>query len=391
MTKKYTYAVIGSGMQGSAEGYDLAVLGDSKKIYMADQNINAAESACLRINRLSERNVAVPVELDATDVRAVKELLKDADTCCAAAHYKLNPVLTQAAIETQTHFCDLGGNTDVVLEQYKYHELAQKNGIVVIPDCGLAPGLGNILAARSLEMMQCNSIQIRCGGLPQNPKPPLGYHLVFSVSGLTNEYTGMCREIRNGKIVEVPAFTEMEELVFPEPVGRCEAFLTSGGTSTGPDNFLGRVHDFGYKTVRYPGHFEKVRAMIDMGFLDLEPVEIETATIIPRNVFHVLAKNKLAFPGEKDLVVLRVISEGTSKTGSPQRIIQEMMDYYDDRTGYSAMERTTGYAATAVAIMMTKGEIPPGVHPLERVINGDEIIKELSKRKIMIKTSIQDI
>ncbi|HPQ38879.1 MAG TPA: saccharopine dehydrogenase NADP-binding domain-containing protein, partial [bacterium] len=230
------YAVIGCGKQGTAEGFDLAQYGSARTVIMADRDITRAREAADRINALTGTDTARAVSVDASDETALTALLMEngVRTCCGAAHYALNLAMTRAAIAAGANFCDMGGNTGVVHHQHKLHDAAVRKGVSVVPDCGIAPGTANVLAARAIRTIDCDSIRMFCGGLPQNRALPLGYRAVFSISGLTNEYTGMCIEIRNGKIVEVPAFTEKEAIELPDPVGRCEAFLTSGGTSTGP-------------------------------------------------------------------------------------------------------------------------------------------------------------
>ncbi len=386
MAGNFKYALIGSGMQGTAEGYDLARFGDAERVIMCDLKGDIAAQAAGRINDLTGTDIAESLEIDVKDTGSLISLLKQVDTCCGAAHYALNLDLTRACIEAGCHFNDMGGNTGVVHNQHHLHQQAVNAGVSVTPDCGLAPGLGNTLAARSFDKMEVEDIQIRCGGLPQTPKPPLDYSIVFSVAGLTNEYTGMCVEIRDGTIVEVPAFTELESIEFDAPVGKCEAFLTSGGTSTGPWSFQGKLNNYGYKTVRYPGHFEKIRTMIDMGFLDLNPVLVGNNEVIPRDVFHVLAESRLNDPDGHDLVVLRVVSRGRDSEGQPITMVQNMVDYHEEKTGFTAMERTTAYSASIVAIMMTRGELKPGVHPLELSVNGDTFVNELARREIHVKT-----
>lgn len=390
MADLYTYAVIGSGMQGTAEGYDLARFGNASRVYMADIHKETAEASAETINRLTGTDIATGIELDARHNRQVSSFLKKVDTCCAATHYQHTFDLARAAILAGCNFCDLGGNTSVVQRQHTLNSDAIAHGVTVIPDCGLAPGLGNVLAARAIKKMECLDIQIRCGGLPQNRDLLLGYRIVFSIEGLTNEYTGMCVEIRNGEITQVPAFSEREDIFFPEPVGPCEAFLTSGGTSTGPYSFHGKVQNYGYKTVRYPGHFDKMRTFIDLGFLDIEPIRVKNMQISPRDVFHVLANTRLAYPNEKDLVILRVTATGFSHEGHPLTLIQDMMDFYDPKTGFSAMERTTAFSAAIVAIMITQNDIEPGVLALEKAIDGDYYVEQLGLRGINVFTKYLD-
>jgi len=186
MSENYKYAVLGSGMQGTALGYDLARFGGASRIIMCDIRNDAAQVAAGRINVLSGKSIAEGHQLNAEKLEETKSLLSDVDTCCGAAHYALNLGLTRISIDSGCHFCDMGGNTGVVRQQHKLNSRAKEKGVSVIPDCGLAPGLGNTLAARALDHMNCTSIQIRCGGLPQNPQPPLGYAIVFSVAGIHN-------------------------------------------------------------------------------------------------------------------------------------------------------------------------------------------------------------
>jgi lysine 6-dehydrogenase len=393
MSKEFCYSIIGSGMMGTAVGFDLARFGDASKIFMVDRLEEKATEAAQRINRLTGDEIATGVSLEVSNEKDLVSFLKSkkVNACCGAAHYALNVMLSRACLEAGSNFCDMGGNTKVVKKQHQLHAEALNKGVCIVPDCGLAPGLGNILAARALKMMDCDDVQIRCGGLPQKPKPPLGYRIVFAVEGLTNEYTGMCREIRDGKIVEVPAFTEKEDIEIPLVLDWAEAFLTSGGTSTGPDSFLGKVRNYGYKTIRYPGHYDKVKTLIDLGFLDLIPVKIGTNEVVPRELTHELFKSKLVFPDDKDLVVLRVTAQGYNSNEERTVMIQEMFDYSDDKTGFSAMERTTAFPTSVIAIMMTHEQIYPGVAYLELVIDGDVMIEELAKRNIVIKTTSERI
>lgn len=384
------FAVIGSGKQGTAQGYDLARFGLADSIVMADRDFEVARSAANRINRLVDQKVCEPVKIDGSNENEIAAMLKHhkVTTCCGAAHYALNLPLTLASIVAGANFCDMGGNTGVVHQQHRLNSLAIEKNVAVIPDCGIAPGTANVLAARAINAMKCDSVNIVCGGLPQSRDLPLGYRVVFSVQGLTNEYTGNCVEIRNGRIVEVPAFTEKEELELPSPVGRCEAFLTSGGTSTGPWSFLGKVGRYGYKTVRYNGHYDAIRTMIDMGFLSQSPVETDTGSVIPRELFHTLASRYWDYPEARDLLIMQVTAHGTDREGKSVTMVQDLIDYEDIETGFTAMERTTAYSAAIVAIQLNQGKIKPGVHPLELAIDPDVMVEELKKRDIAVSTRI---
>lgn len=389
----FVYAVIGCGMQGTAEAYDLAKFGNARRILMADRDIGKAQFSVSRVNRLTGRSIACPLGIDASDISAVTRMLVDqsVDVCCGAAHYSLNQSLTRASIAAGAHYCDMGGHTGIVMEQHALQDDAVAAGVSVIPDCGIAPGTANVLAARALHHIDCDSVRIFCGGLPQRRDLPLGYRVVFSLAGLTNEYTGQCMEIRDGRRVEIPAFSEREELILPEPLGCCEAFLTSGGSSTGPLSFAGRLKHYSYKTIRYPGHFDAVRAMIDLGLLNLEPLEVNGRTIVPRDVFHVLASRYWDFPDEPDLLVMRVVASGRNPAGHTVQMIQDLLDYQDPDTGFTAMERTTAYSTAIVASGLAAGVFETGVLFLEQAMDPERLVVELARRGIRITTTINPV
>ncbi|MFQ6090597.1 MAG: saccharopine dehydrogenase family protein, partial [Candidatus Bipolaricaulia bacterium] len=230
--------------------------------------------------------------------------------------------------------------------------------------------------------------RIWCGGLPQHPKPPLDYKLVFSIEGLTNEYFGRAYALRDGRVVELETFTELEEVRFPPPVGRCEAFITAGGTSTCPWTFEGKLERYEYKTVRYPGHYEKVKVMRDLGLLDSEPARIGGVEVTPRELFHQVVPPRIAFPQDPDLVVLRVACLGEDQ-GGLHKVQLDLMDFQHEATGFSAMERTTAFPAAIVAAMIAEGGLERGVVPLERSVPPEPFIAELARRGLQITETVE--
>ncbi|PKL74395.1 MAG: saccharopine dehydrogenase, partial [Candidatus Melainabacteria bacterium HGW-Melainabacteria-1] len=170
----------------------------------------------------------------------------------------------------------------------------------------------------------------------------------------------------------------------PEPLGECEAFTPSGGTSTCPWTFAGQVKTFEYKTIRYKGHYEKFKVLKDLGLLELEPVEVDGQQVIPRHLFHAVATPRLSFAGEKDLVVLRATCKGT-KNGQPKTLEYTIVDYQDDATGYNAMSRMTGFPASIVSIMQARGETLKGAVPLEKSVPTAPFLQELEKRGIRLE------
>ncbi|MBI4575041.1 MAG: saccharopine dehydrogenase NADP-binding domain-containing protein [Planctomycetes bacterium] len=379
------YVVLGAGRQGTAAAYDLAVHGGAASVLLADADAVRAREAAARVNRLASRDVARGVALDAGDPVAVRGLLEGQDAALSALPYRFNVEVTRAAIAGRCHLADLGGNTGVVRTQHAMHREAEAAGVTVVPDCGLAPGLGNTLAVHALgQQDRTYRLRVRCGGLPERPVGPLGYKLVFSPEGLTNEYTGPAQVLRGARRVEVEALTEPEELVFEEPVGRCEAFITSGGLSTLPWTLEGRLAELDYKTVRYPGHLEKLRLLAELGLLETRPVALRSASVAPRELLHALLEERLRYPEVTDRVVLRVVAEG-ERSGRPHRLELEVHEVHDPITGFTAMERTTAFPAAIVVAQCAAGELAPGARPLEVAVPPGPFVERLESRGIQVR------
>jgi lysine 6-dehydrogenase len=223
-------------------------------------------------------------------------------------------------------------------------------------------------------------VRLRCGGLPQRPRGPLGYQLTFSIAGLTNEYLGEAEVLRSGRRLLLPTLDELEELNLPEPLGRCEAFTTSGATSTLPRTYQGRLRELDYKTVRRRGHCAKVRAMRDLGLLSDEPVVVPGGRVRPRDVFHAVAETALAGDGP-DLLVLRAEASGRHQGRARRRRI-EILDLQDEATGLTAMQRMTGFPAAMVAQALARGEAEPGAKPLELALPAAPLVDGLAARGI---------
>lgn len=368
--------LLGAGRMGLGAAHDFAAQPDVERVTIADVDPERAQLVAAAIGAK-----AVPVVLDVRDRSSVVALMRDHAAVLSCVVYRLNAALASAAVEAGTNFCDLGGNNDVVAAELALDAQARARGVNVIPDCGLAPGMVAVLVAHAAARFEkLDSIRIRVGGLPQNPLPPLDYQLVFSVEGLINEYVERARVIREGKIAEVDSMTELESLEFPAPFGTMEAFQTSGGTSTLPETFLGRVRELDYKTIRYPGHCEKFRTMIDLGLCSSQQLHIDGTAIAPRRLFGELLLRNLPQEGP-DVVLVRVeVSDGT------RTLRYDIIDRFDPATGLSAMMRTTAFPAAIVALMMARGQIAEkGALPQERCVPADLFMKELARRGIAVR------
>jgi lysine 6-dehydrogenase len=384
----FRYAVLGAGRQGTACAYDMLKFGDADSVVLADFSLTAAQAAAARVNALLDTDRANGVQLDVRDSEAVVSFLEDVDAFLSAVPYYLNMGITRAAVRAGASMCDLGGNTDLVREQLDSDAAARESGISIIPDCGQVPGMGTTLMVYAMSLLdEPDEVFMWDGGLPLHPRPPFDYLLTFNIEGLTNEYAEPPIFLRHGKPTLVPTMDELEELEFPPPVGRLEAFTTGGGVSTMPWTFQGKLKTLQNKTVRYPGHFGQLRAYYDLGLWKTDPVGVGDQEVVPRQLFHALFEPMVSFDDDKDVVVIRIRATG-KKEGRRTEVILNLMDFYDEGTGFTAMERTTGWDAAIVAGMMARGQTPRGAMPVELAVPASLFVEELAKRGIHVQTSV---
>lgn len=374
--------VLGAGLQGSACAWDLLRSDDVERVVLADLDPDRIPPFLepWRNDPRLER-----VRVDARDAAAVRALLEPCDAVMNALPYFFNDAISKLAAEVGRHCCDLGGNTEIVFRQMEDDAAARSAGISIVPDCGLAPGMVNILAAAGMAGLdEVAAVRIYVGGLPQEPMPPLNYQVVYSLAGVLDYYTTPSWVVREGRPRQVEALSEVEDVDFPEPLGRLEAFHTAGGLSTMAWTHEGRVRTMEYKTLRYPGHAEIMRAIRELGLLDLDPVAVDGQQVVPRDLFIACARPRLEKPDGRDLVALRVIVEGT-RDGSPRRISWELVDHFDEETGISAMERTTGFSLAITGRMQAAGQVEPGVRTPDQAIDAETYLEALADRGIHVR------
>lgn len=385
----FQYLILGAGRQGTACAYDLVRFGGADRIVLGDANGIFAKKAVGRLRSLLPSSLELRLEAAsvlADNRAALVAGMRGMSAVISAVPYYLNPGVAEAAVEAGVPMSDLGGDIGVVWEERRLSKAAAEAGISIIPDCGLAPGLNNILAVHAMSRLdRPRSVRIYCGGLPRVPRPPLEYLLVFNLEGMLNNYFGKAYVLRGGKVTEIESFSELEEVVFPKPLGRCEAFVTAGATSTSPWTFEGRLESYDYKTVRYPGHYEKIKLLRDLGLLETRPVNIKGTSVSPRDLFVKSVGDRIAYPEDRDLVILRVSCRGKKGRRAAEARV-EILEFHDPVTGFSAMERTTGYSTGIVAAMQAKKEIrESGVLRLEEAVPPGRFVEELGRRGIRVR------
>lgn len=382
----YSYVVFGAGRQGTAAIYDLLTCCEADRVLVVEPNAAACERARERLVRIGVEHaeaVTFARSAGASDLRGT-------DVALSCAPYRFNADLTRLALEAGVAFCDLGGNPDVVTQQER---IARETGagLAVVPDCGVSPGLSNILAVHLAREHKADEIRVRCGGLPITESAadnPLKYKLVFDPHGLISEYSGRVPVLREGRLEFVEALSCIE----PFEGGRLEASPTSNNSPqvVAYLQSLG-VREYDYMTLRYPGHWEQVRAWRSKGFL------CGNAEADARLAQELADNTALRYDPsrDRDRLILDVL--GSAGMRGARAGLRQYCGFHLDvpadlRTGFSAMELTTSWGGTMVAhyLAMHRGteRVPTGFATPEQFIATGWVVDELHRR--LSGTSIGD-
>lgn len=396
---RYRYVILGCGRQGTASALDLARFGEADRILLADADEERAEALRARLDSWLQEDEAPDfrvARVDASDTTDVGRALEGADAAVAAVPYRFLLGVTEAAIAAGTHVCDLGGHPETVEEQLEMDERARAAGVAVVPDCGQAPGMATTLTMLALEMVpDPDRLELWDGGLPVDPEPPLDYRLTFDIRGLTNEYDGPSWVIREGQPTALESLEKRQEVTFPPPLGRLEAFTASGTSSTLPWSLQGEVREFISRIVRHPGHLDAVRTLKELGLLELEAVEVDAAgssgervEVLPRRVTEAVLEPRLSGEGPvEDVVVVRVHCTGR-RNGDRVRSEVDLMTFSDPETGLTAMQRCTGFDAAIVAAMAARGKLEPGISVREHSVDPERYVEELGRRGMDVERRV---
>lgn len=372
--------VVGCGNIGSVAAEDLAKSMKSVQVVVADCEKARAKAVAEKIGM---DNVSW-IQLDVKNRRQLQGSLKDFNVIMGFLPGNLGYELTKACIDAQKDLVDVSFTAE---DPLTLNDEALKAGVAIVPDCGLAPGISNVLVGHAAaELDKVQAVHIMVGGLPEKPVPPLGYVITWSPESLIDEYTRKARIVKGGKQAEDEVLSGVEEIDFPNFV-KLEAFLTDGLRTL--IQTIGGAEEMWEKTLRYPGHVEKIKVLKDLGFLEDRQVELSNGiSVSPRRLTVKLLAEKLWKPEVKDIVALKVDVFGVKK-GKPARYVYHLLDYFDKKRGITAMARTTAYPTSIVAQLMLKGAVKEkGVVPPERIGMNDELFKlfceELKERGIKI-------
>ena len=374
--------VLGAGLMGKEVARDLVKSAEVEQVILADVVLAKAEQFKAELGS----NKMEAVQLNAESDDELRAVIGRGDVVVNALFYAFNEKVAQAAIDMKVHAVDLGGHIGGVTEKVmQLNEQAQTAGVTSVPDLGVAPGMINILTGYGASKLdEIESIKLYVGGIPTEPKPPLHYTRVFSLEGVFDHYTEPSKMIQKGKLVEVPSMTGIEPIYFDE-FGVLEAFYTSGGISTLYKTFP-NVKTLEYKTIRYKGHADKFKLLVDLDFLSKDNfVQVDGQDVSVRTVVREALKKKLELGKKVDAVLLRAIIVGEVKQ---EQITYEyeMVVKKDVEANVTAMARATANTVSVVAQMIGNGTIEKrGVYPPEQIVPGNEFIEQMAKRGVDIK------
>jgi lysine 6-dehydrogenase len=348
-----TIAVLGAGMVGRAIALDLA----------KEHAVTAFDLSNNHLQLLHQRNPAIKIAAaDLQDYACYTDFLDPFDIVVTAVPGFMGYKTLQAVIETGKNVVDISFFPEDALE---LDELAKSMNVTAITDCGVAPGVSNLVLGRYNEDMEVREFECYVGGLPKERKPPFEYIAPFSPVDVIQEYLRPARLVENGEIITRPALSEREIMHFAE-VGDLEAFNTDGLRSL--IFTMKNVPDMKEKTLRYPGHIDIIIALREACFFDTHPIRIDDVDITPLEfTSKLLVKQWKLGPEEEEFTIMKVIVRG-NKNGQQKEIVYDLFDTYDPLTKTSSMARTTGYTCTAAVNLLAKGLFnEKGVFPPELV------------------------
>lgn len=372
--------VLGTGMIGTTVVTEVAKFNDIDVITAVDVRQQSIDK-CLEIAN-NPKVVGQVASLETEE--DIAKVLEGADVAVACLPHSLSLVAIKAAIASKCHLVDLVGSK--FSEKIALYEEAQEAGVLIIPGCGVAPGITNFLAAQGIEMLEeAEEAVMICGGIPRHPVPPLWYQVVFRLESVLGLYTKPAVAVKNGELVELPPLSGLEKITFPDPVGDCEAVITDAHSTA--YILKDKVKNLYEKTVRYPGHWDKMNVLGELGFLDDKPTTVGEITITPRAFAEKILAPKMIGASDEDITVLRVEVSGM-KEGKPTKHIWEMVDLYDHERRITSMAKTTAIPAAITAKWIaTKIITETGVVPIESLIIRERFqpfIEELNRLGVNI-------
>ena len=382
--------VLGSGLMGPAAAFNAMLDPAVSQVTLCDMNQQQLDAAQAKLESMEGGEKLSAVVLDLNDQEAASKLMADFDAIVAALPKVAISLGIRAALTAETPLVDLGWPPETKIADIK--QQAKATGTLIVPGCGVEPGLTEIVARYLAEKLdRVDELHIKCGGIPEEPAPPLGYKIVFGGRQMPLRESD-ARIVQDGTLVPVPRYSGAEQVFFPG-VGECEAWH---------EGFMPWLMDLkalkGLKlgtqmTCRWPGYAAKVNVLKEMGLLSQEPVDVDGVQVVPKKLLDALLYPHVKLEeGERDITLFRVEATG-EKDGYPRRYKVEMVDRYDEVLGFTSMARTTAFTAAIVARMIARGDIQAtGFLTPEQVVVGplfDTLLDELAAANVQLEITTE--
>ncbi len=346
-----SFLVMGAGKMGLVLAKDLIEADAQNTVTLVDINSNQLKKAenFIRSDRLT------PLQRDMENAKQREGMFTGHDVALSALLHKHSLVALETAVRKGVHFVDLVGEKP--LERLGYDGEARKKGITLISGLGVSPGITNICVGRAVHLLdETDDALIYVGGNPVHPRPPLNYRIVYAVESLLDFYERIVPILIEGKVKKVQPLSGIESISFPPSFPEMECFYTDGLNSlfhTMKGKIEGKLYE---KTIRHKGHAMGIKILMECGLFSRRPVRVGSQQVIPREVVELVLDSKMKLGKEKDVTLLRIVISG-KKSGKPTTHIFEMIDFYDEKQGYTSMAKTTSFPASIAAQMITSGEI----------------------------------
>jgi len=377
--------IIGAGAIGSAIARTLIAQPDVTNVQVCDAHARSLQELHVDLQSPKLRSFQV----DARDINVIRHILESADCVigCAAPH--MNPMLAEVCLTLGIHFCDLGGNDDIVRQELALAERAREKSVWIVPNCGLSPGLVNILCLLGIEQFdKVDAALIRVGDLPLHPKPPFNFRIAWSAEKIIDDYTNPVQLIEDGKLSTCAPLSHLEEIRFENEFNNLEAFCTAGSLTTLATALAGKVKTLDHKTIRWPGHASQMQFLLGLGFGEPRIIDVRTH-LTYRDVLIRRMRQRLDTEHD-DAVLLRVLIQG--KQGKKKRtLVYEMVERYNADEKLTAMKRCTSIPTAAVAALIASGRVAGGgAAPPEDVVPKEAFYNMVVEQGLDIKKTWYD-
>lgn len=378
--------VLGSGLMGPAAAFNAMSDPEVSQVVVCDISQRQLEACERHLAGMAGADKLVTTLIDLDDQAAAVELMAGFDAAVGALPRAASPLAIQAAARAGVSLVDMARPDPYSLSDLERE--VEGNGGLVILGCGVEPGLTEIITRRLVEQLdRVDEVHIKCGGIPAQPAPPLGYKIVFGGRQLPlREEDALV--VQDGQLKPTPRYSGTETVFFPG-VGECEAWHEGFMPWLLELPALKNLRVGTQKTVRWPGYAAKVTVLKEMGLLSQEPVVVDGIPVSPKNLLDVLLYPRVRLEeGERDITLFRVEALG-EKAGYPRKYKVEMVDWYDEALGFTSMARTTAFTAAIVARMIARGDLQAtGMRTPEQVISGplfDRLLAELAAVNIQFE------